>query len=58
MADTIAELRNMTGLTQVDFAKKYHIPLGTLRRWEISQNRTPEYVLYLLKIALGVEQTE
>ena len=33
-------LRRALGLTQEEFAARYHIPLGTLRRWEAGTLRT------------------
>jgi putative transcriptional regulator len=30
----IKTLRRALGLTQEEFARRYHIPLGTLRDWE------------------------
>ena len=49
----IKHIREMTGLSQVDFAKKYHIPRRTIENWE-SENETskrtcPDYVLELLE---------
>ena len=37
----IRTLRRALGLTQEEFAGRYHIPLGTLRDWEQGR-RTPE----------------
>ena len=31
---TIREMRDMTGQTQKEFANRFGIPIGTLRRWE------------------------
>ena len=45
----IKEIRELAGLTQASFAKKYHIPLGTLRHWEAGERKPPTYVLYLLE---------
>ena len=51
---SIKELRTLTGLTQVKFAEKYHIPLQTVKQWESSRDsssyRTPPgYALKLLE---------
>jgi putative transcriptional regulator len=35
-------IRRALGISQEDFAARYHIPLGTLRDWE--QGRNPEAV--------------
>lgn len=50
----IKELRSFTGLNQEHFAKKYHIPLQSLKQWESrpgskSYRKPPEYVNYLLE---------
>ena len=50
----IRDIRQMSQLTQADFAKRYHIPLQTIKQWESSPNsssfrRCPEYVLFLLQ---------
>ena len=46
---TIKELRQITGLSQSQFAKKYHIKLDTLQNWEQSRTKVPELPLYLLE---------
>jgi putative transcriptional regulator len=51
-------IRRTLGLTQEDFARRYHIPLGTLRDWE--QGRTePDQPTraYLTVIAHDPEHT-
>lgn len=50
----IREIRMKTGLTQKEFAKKYHIPERTLSNWEVPEESSnyrecPEYVIELLK---------
>ena len=45
---SIQELRRLTGLSQSKFAKKYHISVYTLRRWEQGVSATPEWYLYSL----------
>lgn len=45
---TIKELRESTGLSQSQFAEKFHIPVGTLQHWEQGVRKPPEYVLYML----------
>ena len=44
----IKELRKITGLSQVEFAKKFHIPVGTLSHWEQGIRTPPEYVVYMM----------
>ena len=47
-AGYMKRLRGYTGLTQKDFAEKYHIPLPTVRCWDQGQRVAPEYVYFLL----------
>lgn len=44
----IKELRKITGLSQAEFAKKFHIPVGTLAHWEQEIRTPPEYVVYMI----------
>lgn len=50
---TIKELREGTGLSQRQFAEKYHIPVGTLQHWEQGIRKPPVYVIYMLNIILN-----
>ena len=45
---TVKELRSITGLSQVDFGKKYHIPRRTVENWESGSRKPSETILYLL----------
>lgn len=44
----IRELRRFVGLTQKEFAEKYDIPIGTLRRWEYGESQPAPYVIKLI----------
>ena len=44
----IRELRDLTGLTQQQFASTYEIPLSTLRKWEQGESSPPAYVVTML----------
>lgn len=51
---TIKEIRQILGLTQEEFAKKYEIPVSTIKGWESSATSSryrecPPYVLKLLE---------
>lgn len=48
----IKELRELTNLTQKEFAKRYHIPKRTLENWEGGQRSPSETILYLLERAV------
>ncbi len=46
---TIKEIRALTGLSQVKFCEKYHIPLNTFARWEQGKREPPDYMMELLE---------
>lgn len=46
---SIREIRELTGLSQSAFAKKYDIPVASLRHWEIGQRQAPTYLVKLLE---------
>lgn len=50
----IKEMRELTGLTQKEFAKKFDIPLGTLRRWEYGESKPAPYIIKLIANQLPV----
>ena len=45
----IKELRNKTGLSQSNFARKYGIPVRTLQQWEQNRSSPSKYVLNMLE---------
>lgn len=51
----IKELRSQTGLSQGKFAKKFHLNVRSLQRWEQGQNKTPECILYMIETILSYE---
>ena len=46
---TIKEIREISGLSQAKFAKKYEIPQRTLESWEMGERIPPAYVLKMLE---------
>lgn len=46
---TIKEIRALTGLTQKQFAEKYHITFSSIRNWESGHRTCPDYVAELLE---------
>ncbi|WP_455057835.1 helix-turn-helix domain-containing protein [Jutongia sp.] len=46
---TIKEIRDITGLSQVEFGKKYDIPRRTIQNWETGERQCPPYMLKLLE---------
>ncbi len=53
---TIKELRTKTGMTQLEFAKYFHIPLPTVARWESKNRKPPVYLLELMIYRLTKEK--
>ena len=53
---SILELRQQTGLSQSQFAKKFHIQLKTLQAWEQGWRNTPECILYMVQRILELEK--
>lgn len=45
----ITRIRELTGLSQVKFCEKYHIPLNTFARWEQGKREPPDYLVELLE---------
>jgi len=45
---TVKEIRKRTGLSQVKFGEKYHIPKRTIEDWETEKRIPPVYVVELL----------
>lgn len=48
----IKQLRESTGLSQSQFAEKFHIPIGTLQHWEQGVRKPPEYVIYMIEMLI------
>lgn len=45
---SIKELREITGLSQRQFAEKYHINYRNIQNWEQGNRKVPEHVNYML----------
>lgn len=45
----LKQIRNQTGLSQYNFAKKYGIPVRSIENWETNVRTPPEYVLNMLE---------
>ena len=52
----IKELRQRLGITQNEFAERYHIPFRTIQNWETGTRKPPEYIIELLgeKVSLDL----
>lgn len=51
----VKELRGITGLTQAQFAEKYHISLRQLQSWECGFRNTPDCILYMLGRLVSID---
>lgn len=49
---TIRDLIQQTGLTQAAFAEAFHIPKRTVEDWASGRRTPPEYVPYLISLAI------
>lgn len=45
----IREMRTRLGITQSEFAERYHIPFRTIQNWETGLRTPPEYITDLLE---------
>jgi len=52
----IKEMRYATGMTQKEFAERFHIPIGTLRRWEYGESTPASYIVELIARELPVDR--
>lgn len=55
---SITAIRDLTGLTQREFAGQYHIPYSTLQKWEQGKRKCPEYTLELLERVVRIDLRE
>ena len=53
---TILELRKQTGLSQSQFAKKFHLGIKAVKSWEQGQRNTQEHILYMVQKILEYEE--
>jgi len=52
---TFKELRNLSGMTQVQFSKYFDIPKRTIEDWDRGARKCPEYLLNLMEYKLKKE---
>lgn len=45
----IKDIRLSTGLSQKEFAQKYHISIKSLQNWEQDRRTPPESTVYMLR---------
>ena len=53
---TILELRQKTGLSQSQFAKRFHLNVRTVQTWEQGTRKTPDYVIWLITRVIELEE--
>jgi putative transcriptional regulator len=53
---TILELRQKTGLSQSQFAKRFHLNVRTVQTWEQGTRKTPDYVIWLITRVIELEK--
>jgi putative transcriptional regulator len=53
---TILELRKKTGLSQSQFAKRFHLNVRTVQTWEQGTRKTPDYVIWLITRVIELEE--
>ncbi|SEA75390.1 putative transcriptional regulator [Oribacterium sp. KHPX15] len=53
---TILELRQKTGLSQSQFAKRFHLNVRTVQTWEQGTRKTPDYVIWLITKVIELEE--
>ncbi|MBR1572985.1 MAG: helix-turn-helix domain-containing protein [Lachnospiraceae bacterium] len=53
---TILELRQKTGLSQGQFAKRFHLNVRTVQTWEQGTRKTPDYVIWLIARVIELEE--
>lgn len=53
---SIIELRKSVGMSQSQFAKKFHIQLKTLQSWEQGYRNTPDHIVFMIQRILELEE--
>ena len=53
---TILELRQKTGLSQGQFAERFHLNVRTVQTWEQGTRKTPDYVIWLIAREMKLEE--
>ena len=50
------KLRKKTGLSQSQFAKRFHLNVRTVQTWEQGTRKTPDYVIWLITRVIELEE--
>jgi len=46
----IRTTRTSLGLSQVDFARRFHVPVSTLRDWEQARTKPPDFAVAYVRV--------
>lgn len=49
-ARLIRETRAVLGLSQAEFAARFHVPVGTLRDWEQARATAPDFAIAYIRV--------
>ncbi|HQT86552.1 MAG: transcriptional regulator [Acidiphilium sp. 37-64-53] len=49
-ARLIRQTRTKLGLSQTEFAARYHVPIGTLRDWEQARVTAPDFAMAYVQV--------
>jgi putative transcriptional regulator len=49
-ARLIRKTRTALGLSQTDFANRFHVPVGTLRDWEQARATAPDFAIAYVRV--------
>jgi len=49
-ARMIRKTRTALGLSQTEFANRFHVPVGTLRDWEQARATPPDFAIAYIKV--------
>ena len=49
-ARNIRRTRTKLGLSQAEFAAKFHVPVGTLRDWEQARSAAPDFAVAYISV--------
>lgn len=54
--EKIKKMRLGTGLSQNEFAQKFHMRVQTLQKWEQDINKAPDHVVWMIEMLLDCEK--
>jgi putative transcriptional regulator len=51
-ARLVRTARTRLGLSQAEFARRFHVPLGTLRDWEQARATAPDFAVAYVRVIM------